>query len=118
MLQAKFILVAITIFFTDVFDVYYSFLLAINVILLVINVVGKPCVVNWVNTMRTVFFSLCLWASICNSISYWGFSSEDAVAPGIMLLVVWAFILLAPILPRLYSNWKDSKIVENTNMPA
>jgi hypothetical protein len=52
MLQAKFLLVLIAVFWTTEYWIYFLGLLILNIAFLILNIIGKPCLVSWVNQMR------------------------------------------------------------------
>ncbi|EGC28774.1 hypothetical protein DICPUDRAFT_43818 [Dictyostelium purpureum] len=84
--QGKVVLAAMTVFATTLITTYLGAVLAVNIIFLIINIVLKPCLVDWVNRMRTVLYSLCLVATICSWIAYGG---APSVLPLILLIVGW-----------------------------
>lgn len=104
MLQGKFLLVLIATFWTTQYGAYFGGLLVINIIWLVLNIIARPCLVRWVNRMRTVFFALALWATICSGVvGTWILDDEDSIIPGILLLVVWAVMI--PAFPLFFYFW-------------
>jgi hypothetical protein len=108
MLQGKFVIALISIYFTDNFYVYYTGLLVGNLVFLVLNIFGRPCLVMWVNQMRTIFFAMSLWATICNGvIGTWIISDEHSNVPVVLLLVGWAVMLL--LFPLFFLCWAQIK---------
>jgi len=109
MLQGKFLLVALPIYITSKYLPYYIITMIINIIFIVLNVVGQPCLVPWVNRMRTVFFIMILWATLCGFGAYL-FADQWNIIPGIILLVGWAVQLICiPLLFVLYTKFKRSQ---------
>ncbi|KAM9959204.1 hypothetical protein ACTFIR_000268 [Dictyostelium discoideum] len=84
--QLKVILAAVTLFATTLIEFYLGAVLAVNIIFMGINIVLKPCLVNWVNRLRSVLFSLALAATVCSWIAYGG---APKIAPLILLIVSW-----------------------------
>ncbi|GAM19109.1 hypothetical protein SAMD00019534_022840 [Acytostelium subglobosum LB1] len=102
MLQGKFVMGAICVAFGyQKYWAYISTAVIINFFFLVLNVVFQPCLLPWINRLRTVFFSLSFWASIVlayTNIRYYSVSAgrlTNAVttSPLIMLLVGWFIIV-------------------------
>lgn len=96
MLQVKFLLATIAIFFTTNIIAYYVSALVLNLAFLLINVVGQPCLVRWVNRIRTVLFSMSLWATICSGVvGEFIINDNYNIIPGIMLLAGWFILIVA-----------------------
>lgn len=96
MLQGKFLLVSLSTFFTHTFSVYYSDVLFVDIVLLVLNIVGQPCLVRWVNRLRTFLFSMSLWATICSGvIGTWILNDQYSKIPVILLLIVWGIMVVS-----------------------
>ncbi|KYQ94244.1 hypothetical protein DLAC_04539 [Tieghemostelium lacteum] len=93
MLQGKFVLGAICASFGYRKGVIYLVcVVIINFFFLALNVFFKPCLLPWVNRLRTIFFSLSFWASLILVISY-RLENSNHVLPLILLLVGWAAII-------------------------
>ncbi|KYR00877.1 hypothetical protein DLAC_02937 [Tieghemostelium lacteum] len=103
--QGKVILAAITVFATTLSAVYLSAVIVVNFIFLIINVLLKPCLVEWVNRMRTVFFSFCLLTTICSCIAYGG---VDQYIPLVLLIV--GYVALA-VCFAIYYQIRESVIL-------
>jgi len=120
MLQGKFFLLLIAIFFTTTYNfvLYYTVVLLINVIFLGINIIGQPCLVRWVNRMRTVLFAMSFWATFCSGIIGTFIIKEQSNIPGIVLLVVWAAMLIGfPLFFYFYDKAvNDNKEVDLSNL--
>jgi len=103
MLQGKFLLVLLAEYFTkaDSYILYYTAVSIIHAIFLGINIIGQPCLVGWVNRMRTILFTLTLWATFCAIIST--FVLINSVIPAILLLTVWAAMLIG--FPTFFYLW-------------
>mmetsp|Transcript_24937 Transcript_24937/g.34916 ORF Transcript_24937/g.34916 Transcript_24937/m.34916 type:complete len:455 (+) Transcript_24937:179-1543(+) len=113
MLQGKFVLALIAVFFTENYWVYYSGTFAINVIFLALNIIGQPCLVNWVNRIRTILFALSLWATICSGfVGTWILDNEHSSIPAILLLVGWVVLIVG--LPLFFYFFSKSKEDEKT----
>ncbi|EGG17096.1 hypothetical protein DFA_08078 [Cavenderia fasciculata] len=83
----KVILAAMTVFATSYVAVYLVAVSVVNVVFLVINVWLEPCIVSWVNRMRTAFFTFCIIATVTSWIAM-----SDNVArfvPLILLIIGW-----------------------------
>eukprot|EP01132_Coremiostelium_polycephalum_P009894 gene9894-12136_t len=99
MLQGKFLMGALCVSFGRYkYVIYLITVVAINFFFLVLNVIFQPCLLRWVNRLRTVFFSLSFWASLVLVIAHRLFYSSDRtnqthVLPLILLLVGWAIII-------------------------
>jgi len=100
MLQGKFLMGALCVSFGNKkYEVYLATVVCINFFFLVLNIVFQPCLLPWVNRLRTIFFSLSFWASIVLVISHGLYYPESVdtgdkhVLPLILLLVGWAIII-------------------------
>lgn len=110
MLQGKFLIVLISLYWTSDYYIYYSGLFVINIIFLVLNIVARPCLVGWVNRMRTIFFSMTLWATICAGIiATWIMNDEESMVPLAILLVGWVLVV-ASLLAffTFWSKWRQN----------
>eukprot|EP01133_Synstelium_polycarpum_P003578 gene3578-4094_t len=99
MLQGKFLMGALCVSFGyKKFEVYLPTVVVINFFFLVLNIVFQPCLLRWVNRLRTVFFSLSFWASIVLVIAHRMYyptkSDQKHILPLILLLVGWAVIIV------------------------
>jgi len=90
--QGKVILASMTVFATSIIKLYLGAVIAVNFCFLVINVILKPCLVEWVNRMRTVFFSFCFWCTICSWVAY----DDDTknYVPLVLLIVGWVVLAI------------------------
>ncbi|EAL65039.1 hypothetical protein DDB_G0284773 [Dictyostelium discoideum AX4] len=98
MLQGKFLLGALCVSFGNKqYVVYLITVVVINFFFLVLNVWFQPCLLPWVNRLRTLFFSLSAWASLVLVIShrmyYPAKDVDNRVLPLILLLVGWGIII-------------------------
>ncbi|GAM24696.1 hypothetical protein SAMD00019534_078710 [Acytostelium subglobosum LB1] len=103
MLQGKAIMGAICVAFGyQKYWAYISTVVVINFFFLTLNIFFQPCLLTWVNRVRTVFFSLSFWASIVLAVTNIRFFNKKtgqldeqlAVTPLIMLLVGWMVIII------------------------
>lgn len=115
MLQGKFAIALIAIFFTNTYYIYYSGLLFINLIFLVLNIIGQPCLVRWVNIMRTIFFSMSTWATFCAGVvGTWIFQDDQSSkTPLILLLIGWAIQIIG--LTLFFQFWSKYKVTQEDN---
>lgn len=68
--QGKVVLAGMYVFFAANYEGgYLAVVLTVNMIFLVLNIWAKPCLVQWVNQMRTIFFAVSAWTTICSIIS-------------------------------------------------
>ncbi|KAN0047837.1 hypothetical protein ACTA71_002224 [Dictyostelium dimigraforme] len=98
MLQGKFLLGALCVSFGNKqYVVYLITVVVINFFFLVLNVWFQPCLLPWVNRLRTLFFSLSAWASLVLVISHRMYypqkDVDNRVLPLILLLVGWGIII-------------------------
>jgi hypothetical protein len=83
--QGKVVLAGMYVFFASNHrQGYLSVVLAVDLIFLVLNIWAKPCLVQWVNQMRTIFFTVSAWTTICSIISL-SDSIDDRVPLGLLI---------------------------------
>ncbi|EFA77291.1 hypothetical protein PPL_12502 [Heterostelium album PN500] len=96
--QGKVLLAAMAVFATSYIYVYLAAVIVVNIVFLGINVILEPCIVEWVNRMRTVFFSFCCISTICSWL---------ALIPNIkdfvpMILMIFGWVAFAVVYSMLY----------------
>jgi len=113
MLQAKFVLVCCSRYFSTRTYVYYPGVLIVNIVCIVFNVLGNPCLVVLINRIRTSLFSACLWATVCSGvISTWIMNDENSPIPLYLLIVGWIVMLIGfPV----YYYLKDKRTADSRN---
>jgi len=68
--QGKVVLAGMYVFFgTNHPAAYLTVVLITDLVFLVLNIWAKPCLVQWVNQMRTIFFAVSAWTTLCSIIS-------------------------------------------------
>jgi hypothetical protein len=101
--QGKVLLAAAQIFYTDYTVQYLIFVLVIDLIFLVVNVWKSPCLVQWVNQLRTIFFVVSTVTAVASLIATGPSVSPDA--PLIFLIIGWVVTCVGlPILFILYGR--------------
>jgi len=100
--QGKVVLAGMYVFFSNHHDtLYLSVILVTDFVFLVLNIYTKPCLVQWVNQMRTIFFAVSTWTTMCSLIS-----TGDNVAPQtplILLIIGWVVCIVG--LPIVFFLW-------------
>jgi len=85
--QGKVLLAGAAIFFTDYTVAYLIVVLAINVIFLGVNVWKAPCLVQWINQLRTIFFVISAISTVASLISTG--KGVNPNAPLVILIIGW-----------------------------
>eukprot|EP01113_Clastostelium_recurvatum_P030956 TRINITY_DN3815_c0_g1_i1.p1 TRINITY_DN3815_c0_g1~~TRINITY_DN3815_c0_g1_i1.p1 ORF type:complete len:425 (-),score=73.85 TRINITY_DN3815_c0_g1_i1:51-1325(-) len=85
--QGKVILAAMYIFFSTYAGVYLGVTLGVEVLFLIINIVFSPCLVEWMNRLRTIFFAISAWTTVCALVSLT--SGLHPNVPLILLIIGW-----------------------------
>jgi len=100
------------LFFTNHVQPFLAVIVIVQLAFIVVNLWLQPCLIKWINQMRTVFFTISFWSSICSCIAL----SPD-INPKVplgLLIAGWVAISVSiPALyflfPRLYHATKDRK---------
>lgn len=108
--QGKVVLAGMYVFFAQNFaSTYLAVVLATDLIFLVLNIWAKPCLVQWVNQMRTIFFAVSAWTTICSLIAL-AKNSQEFSAPLGLLIAGWVVAIVGlPIF--FFFNYKFGNII-------
>jgi len=100
--QLKVVLAAMQVFFAQNHEVIYLVVILVtDLIFLTLNIWAKPCLVQWVNQMRTIFFTVSAWTTICSLISV--SNSVGNGAPLALLITGWIVAIVG--MPVLFFGW-------------
>lgn len=105
--QGKVLLAGAAIFYTDYTIAYLVFVLVIDMIFLGVNVWKSPCLVQWVNQLRTIFFVISVVSVVASLIA----TSKDIslAAPLVILIIGWVAAGVGlPILFFVYSRIREN----------
>jgi len=107
--QGKVLLAAAAIFYTDYAAAYLGFVLAVDVVFLAVNVWKAPCLVHWVNQLRTIFFVVASVTAIASLIA-----TADHINPNVPLIILIIGWVAACIgLPTFFYVYR--RVMENVN---
>jgi len=85
--QLKVVLAGMYVFFaTHHSKEYLAVVFVTDIVFLSLNIYAKPCLVQWVNQMRTIFFTVSTWTTLCSIISL---SGVDKRTPLGLLIAGW-----------------------------
>lgn len=103
--QGKVVLAAMYVFFAQNHkQLYLAVILVTDVVFLVLNIWAKPCLVQWVNQMRTIFFTVSTWTTLCSIISLGNVSDHTPLA---LLIVGWVVSIVG--MPIFFFAWYKFK---------
>lgn len=106
--QGKVVMAAMNVFFTNYLAFYLSIILVVHLMFLVVNIWKEPCLVPWINQLRTILFTISLWSTVCSFIAL-PLSSDPRTTsmsestPLALLVVGWCIIAL--LLPISFLLW-------------
>jgi len=105
--QGKVLLVAADVFITDFTKLYLSIVLCIDVVFLAVNIWRAPCLVHWINQLRTIFFVISVVTAVASLIA-----TNPTVSPHAPLAVLVIGWVGAGIgLPILFFAWHKLRVV-------
>jgi hypothetical protein len=85
--QGKVVLAGMYVFFASNHkSLYLVVVLVTDFVFLVLNIWAKPCLVQWVNQMRTIFFTVSTWTTLCSLIAL---SDVERRTPLGLLIAGW-----------------------------
>jgi len=86
--QCKVLLVAVDVYFTDYTTAYFVVVLVVDLVFLGVNLWKSPCLVQWVNQLRTIFFIISTISTFASFIST--APNINSNAPLAILVIGWA----------------------------
>eukprot|EP00026_Physarum_polycephalum_P006621 Phypoly_transcript_06671.p1 GENE.Phypoly_transcript_06671~~Phypoly_transcript_06671.p1 ORF type:complete len:446 (+),score=62.83 Phypoly_transcript_06671:134-1471(+) len=96
--QGKVVLAGMFVFFgAQHSTAYLTVVFVTDLVFLILNIWAKPCLVQWVNQMRTIFFAVSAWTTLCSIISLSHHINRNT--PLALLVVGWFVAIVGlPIL--------------------
>lgn len=115
--QGKVVLAAMYVFFAGNHQQgYLAVVLVTDVVFLVLNIWAEPCLVQWVNQMRTIFFAVSAWTTVCSIISI---SDVSKGVPLGLLIAGWVICIIGlPIFFFVKYKLEESGFCSRFHLPG